>query len=62
MVTDRFLSMYVPGGAEIMHIQNGFFTIDHLTYGWDPVPEPSVFGLAGLAGFVLLLRRRQSPR
>ncbi len=59
VITDRFFAMYVPTGAEIMHIDLGIYTIDHLTYGWNPIPEPGVAGLAGLASLVMLGWRTQ---
>ncbi len=59
VVTDRFVSFYVPTGAEIMHIGQGIYTIDHLTYGWDPIPEPGAAVLALSSSLVFLLRRRR---
>ncbi len=60
--TDRFLSFYMPSGAEIMHISAGIYTIDHLTYGWYPVPEPGTATLAVLPLLLLMRHRRKEHR
>jgi hypothetical protein len=58
VATDRFVAMHIPTGAEIMHIRQGIYTIDHLTYGWDPVPEPCSAALTATALTMLMRRRR----
>ncbi len=59
VATDRFVSFYVPTGAEIMHINGTIYTIDHLTYGWDPIPEPGTATLAVLPLLLMMMRHRR---
>jgi len=60
---DRFFGIFNSTGISHIRIvtDNGDWEIDHIQYGFgEPVPEPSVFGLFGLAtAAVGILRRRR---
>jgi hypothetical protein len=59
-IEDLFLDfegIYVPGGISSIQFRD-FSEVDHLTYGYAPLPEPGTIPLAGLATTMLLLRRR----
>lgn len=60
---DRFYGVIHAGGISKIALRNtsGGIEMDHLQFGYAPVPEPaSLIGLG--AGFLLLLRRKRAPK
>ena len=57
--THRFFGTEVDDGITRLIVNNAR-QIDHLQYGYAPIPEPSVIGLLTLALARLAFRRRQS--
>lgn len=51
-----FEGIYVTGGISRIQFRD-FNYVDHLTYGYAPLPEPNTVSLAGLTVAGLLLRR-----
>lgn len=50
-----FEGIYVPGGISRIQFRD-FAYVDHLTYGYAPIPEPGALSLAGVAAASLLRR------
>lgn len=57
---DRFYGAINAGGISSIHLWNGGggIEMDHLQYGFGPVPEPATFAALGLGALALLRRRR----
>lgn len=61
-IEDLFLNfegIHVPGGISRIQFRD-FQELDHLTYGYAPIPEPSTISLGGVAAVGLLRRRARA--